>query len=85
MAAKVLQLSDRCAAPVQTSPRFSVGLPKKSFSGQYVVLGSGQNYDVAPDGQRFLMIKDAVADQVSTNLIVVWNWVDELRRLLPTE
>lgn len=73
------------AVPVQTSPRFSAGLPQKLFSGPYVALGSGQSYDVAPDGQRFLMIKDASADQVSTNLTVVWNWVNELRRLLPTE
>ena len=71
------------AVPVRMSPSFTTGSPTRLFDGRYTAGGSGPSYDVAPDG-RFLMIKDAAADQVSTNLVVVWNWVDELNRLLPS-
>jgi serine/threonine-protein kinase len=45
----------------------------------------GRTYDIAPDGQRFLMIKEgAGADQAAPrSLIVVLNWVEELKRLVP--
>jgi hypothetical protein len=72
------------AVPVRTSPGFSAGRPQRLFSGRYLAAGSGQNFDVAPDGQRFLMITDDVdTNPLATNLVVVLNWADELRRLLP--
>jgi hypothetical protein len=39
------------------------------------------NYDVSPDGQRFVMVKD---ESGSGRLNVVLNWFDELTRLAPT-
>jgi hypothetical protein len=71
------------AVPVRMSPSFTTGSPTRLFDGRYTAGGSGPSYDVAPDG-RLLMIKDAAVDQVSTSLVVVWNWVDELNRLLPS-
>jgi len=43
-------------------------------------------YDITPDGQRFLMIKNpSGSDQPAPpSLIVVQNWVEELTRLVPT-
>jgi hypothetical protein len=44
----------------------------------------GRTYDVAPDGQRFLMIKaQRGSDQTAApaSLIVVQHWVEELKRL----
>jgi Tol biopolymer transport system component len=38
------------------------------------------NYDVSPDGQRFVMVKD---DSSSGRLNIVLNWFEELRRLVP--
>lgn len=38
------------------------------------------NYDVAHDGQRFLMIRN---DARSGCLNVVLNWAEELKRLVP--
>jgi hypothetical protein len=35
-------------------------------------------YDVSPDGQRFLMIKQG--EQVPTQINVVQNWISELKR-----
>jgi serine/threonine-protein kinase len=82
-------------AAVQTTPTFSAAhstriLNTKYFSGfggggQTV---AGRTYDVSPDGQRFLMIKDvATGDQNGTpaSIVVVLNWFEELNRLVPTK
>ena len=47
----------------------------------------GHTYDIAPDGQRFLTIKEGGAgtdDASAPELILVQNWADELQRLVPT-
>ena len=42
------------------------------------------NFDVSPDGQRFLMLKPVEQEQVATTQInVVLNWFEELKRLVP--
>ena len=49
---------------------------------------SARMYDIAPDGERFLMIKNPPgADQTaaSANLVVVQNWFEELKRLVPVK
>ena len=45
------------------------------------------DYDVSPDGQRFLMIKAASADAatVPPNIIVVQHFDEELQRVAPTK
>ena len=48
----------------------------------------GRMYDVSADGQRFLMIKEASeADErpPSPRIILVHNWFEELKRLVPTK
>ena len=43
------------------------------------------NYDVAPDGQRFLMLKPVEQEQAApTQINVVLNWFEELKRRVPT-
>jgi serine/threonine-protein kinase len=43
---------------------------------------SSSNYDVTPDGQRFLMIQEQESPElVSTRVQVVLNWPEELKRL----
>ena len=53
----------------------------RHFAG---VADFGRNYDVAPDG-RFLMIKEANADQSSAlpHIVVVQHWFEDLKRLVP--
>ena len=41
------------------------------------------NYDVAPDGQRFVMIQRCEPGPASTQIHVVLNWLEELKRLAP--
>jgi serine/threonine-protein kinase len=47
----------------------------------------GRSYDISPDGQRFLMIKEGGADGTAApaSIIVVQHWVEELKRLVPTK
>jgi Tol biopolymer transport system component len=65
------------AVEVQAGAAFSTGTPKMLFEK------AGQ-YDVAPDGKRFLMVKaQAAAAQGRQNepqVVVVVNWLEELRR-----
>ena len=54
---------------------------------QYVFWTGVRNYDISADGQRFLMIKEAGAttdDAREPEIILVQNWLEELKRLAPT-
>jgi serine/threonine-protein kinase len=47
----------------------------------------GRSYDISPDGQRFLMIKEGGIDGTATpsSIIVVQHWVEELKRFVPAK
>ncbi len=63
---------------------FSAGKPMELFEGPYVPTPrSFPDYDVSPDGQRFLMLKPAEDVQSSSHLVVVVNWVEELKQKVP--
>ena len=73
------------AVPVRTELAFEAGSPQVLFTGIYAGR-VGRMYDVAPDGQRFLMIKPAETTEegVENQVILVQNWFEELKRLVPT-
>jgi serine/threonine-protein kinase len=76
------------AVEVATQPSFSVGKPRMLFQGAYLTTtATSPFYNVSPDGQKFLMIKPAEATVSSplTQIVVVQNWFEELKRLVPTE
>jgi eukaryotic-like serine/threonine-protein kinase len=69
---------------VDVSARVDLTLsqPRQLFDQRYVFQNiSLANYDVSPDGQRFVMIKDEAG---SGRLNIVLNWTEELKRLVPT-
>jgi Tol biopolymer transport system component len=72
------------AVDIATQPRFSAGRPRVLFEGPYIPTPyTFPNYDVSPDGQRFLMLKPS--DQgAPTQIIVVLNWFEDLKRRVPT-
>ena len=70
------------AVPVQTAPSFMPGTPEVLFEAEYFLGLGGRSYDVAADGQRFLMIKEG--GDAAQNVILVQNSFEELRRLVPT-
>ncbi len=45
-----------------------------------------RNYDIHPDGDRFLMIKRAeTSEGLGNQVILVQTWFEELKRLVPTD
>ena len=73
------------AVAVDTSgAQFSYGKPGKVFETPYA--GDFYSYDVTPDGQRFLMMKQSEPGDRSrpTSMVVVLNWLDELKQRVPT-
>jgi Tol biopolymer transport system component len=73
------------AVDVTTQPAFSVGKPKMLFQGPYVPTPfTFPNYDVSPDGRRFLMIKESEQASSLNQINVVLNWFEELKRRVPT-
>ena len=70
------------AVEVTSVPSFTVGSPRILFDAHQYMPPTGPysypfpNYDVSPDGQRFLMITKESKPQIN----VVVNWVEELNR-----
>ena len=84
---------DMWATPVELHPTFAPGPAKRLFANRNYSGGgrlmSARTYDLSPDGQRFLMIKvqPTSADEAESGiptLVVVLNWFEELKRLVPT-
>ena len=71
------------AVTVETDPTFNPGNPALVFEGPYHRDGFAQGYDVSLDGQRFLMIKERTDAFDVSQIIVVQNWLEELKRLVP--
>jgi Tol biopolymer transport system component len=75
------------AVDISTEPEFLARKPRQLFKGSYVTTGGGYvraNYDVSPDGQRFLTLKPVEHKSAPlTQINVVLNWSDELKRLVP--
>ena len=73
------------AVEVAPQPSFAAGKPRTLFEGQYMpTLTMPPNYDVSPDGQRFLMLKPGEqAAAAPTQINVVLNWFEELKRRVP--
>ena len=44
---------------------------------------SSSNYDVTPDGQRFVMVKEQSGSIDGTKVVVVLNWADKLKAATP--
>ena len=67
-------------ADVSTEPKLSVGKPRVLFRGQFASI-QGKNYDVTPDGQRFLMVR---TDELPPpkEIAVVLNWMEDLKSRL---
>jgi hypothetical protein len=65
---------------------FVAGKPRLLFEERYELSSSlWPNYSVTQDGQRFLMVKATDEGAASTQINVVVNWFEELRRSVPTK
>jgi Tol biopolymer transport system component len=78
--------------PVKTGATFERGTPEKVFHWPYLSRepgqGLGRMYDVSADGQQCLRIKESSGAEEhppTARIILVQNWSEELKRLVPTK
>jgi serine/threonine-protein kinase len=79
---------------IETEPVFEAGIPKELFRGPYYYY-MGHNWDIHPDGKRFLMVKqperlaeESTEESAATEprkIIVVTNWFEELKERVPID
>ena len=72
---------------VETGDTFQRGTPQRLFSMDSYYQDANLGWDISPDGQQFLMVKrDDAADPASESgdIVLVQNWFEELKRLVPT-
>jgi hypothetical protein len=73
------------AVPIATTPTFSVGAARVLFEGPFRTDGPFRGYDVTPDGQRFLMVREIEQPSMRvSSMVLVQNWQEEVKRLVPT-
>ena len=71
--------------PVDTSgSAFTWGSPQKLFDSPDISSSPERNYDVSPDGKRFLIIKPG-PNARPDDIVVVLDWAGELQRLVPAK
>ena len=77
---------------VTLSPTFTLGIPVKLFEAAAFFNpplggGVGRRYDVTHDGQRFLMVNEgrAVDEAPPARIVLVQNWIEELKARVPTK
>jgi serine/threonine-protein kinase len=67
------------AAAIETTPELRAGVPKAFFEGPF------EGFDVAPDGQRFVLVRVAYPNLPPRPLVVVPGWLDDLARRVPAK
>jgi hypothetical protein len=68
---------EHAPASQRISPTFPSAAHKSTLSSR--------SYDVSPDGQRFLMLKPPPFDPATApQIVLVQDWFEELKRLVPT-
>jgi eukaryotic-like serine/threonine-protein kinase len=71
------------AVPVDTSgATFTWGTAHKLFDHVDTALVPDRDYDVSPDGERFLMLTDDTLGRKS-EIVVVLDWIEELKAKIP--
>jgi len=70
------------AVPVMTGTTPTFGRPEPLFNPGRYMSSPGRDYDVAPKSGRFIFASALVNG--GGHIVVVNNWLEELRRLVPT-
>jgi hypothetical protein len=71
------------AVPVGTEPAFQAGRPIQLFEKKFAMPDTGlAEYDVTPDGERFVMLQDT--ESSPTEIQIVLNWFEELKARVPS-
>lgn len=71
------------AVSIETEPAFRAGRPVALFEGKFHLPEVAfAQYDVTPDGERFIMIRDL--ESWPTQIQIVQNWFEELKQRVPS-
>ena len=72
--------------PMTLGASLAAGVPTVLFEGTYLPpLARGRQYDVSPDGERFVMVRQTVTTpDTPRSLVLVLNWFEELNERVPT-
>jgi hypothetical protein len=77
------------AVDIQTTPAVSAGPPTElPIAGALHPIPGLRNYDITPDGKRFLVVLPAKNDATkaaTAQINVVVNWFEELRQRVPMQ
>jgi Tol biopolymer transport system component len=73
------------AVPIEHKQRIIVGQPAPLFDFPFGAKVSvySPNFDVHPDGDRFVVTETTADTRGATELVVITNWSEELNRVLP--
>jgi eukaryotic-like serine/threonine-protein kinase len=72
------------AVDIAAQSGFTASKPRVLFEGRYEpTAATSPNFGVSPDGQRFLMLKPSEQEAAPTQINVVLNWFEELKRRVP--
>ena len=64
---------------IHQEPDSRPGMPRVLFEGAYVpTIGFGRNYDVAPDGESFLLVEQKMGGIEQAQIQIVLNWFREI-------
>ena len=85
---RVEPISRIFAVDIDTSKGFEAGKPRLLFEGPYQLNGPMRGYDVTPDGEHFVLMRQSAElprEEPFTQMHVVLNWTEELKRRVPVE
>jgi hypothetical protein len=68
---------------ITTDPEFEAGTPRVLFEGAYDAHLGATDYDISPDGRRFVMVRRS-RESVPAQIHVILNWFDVLKRQAPS-
>ncbi len=76
------------AVTIETTPELRSGAPRELFATERFVTNPYGNwlgfaFDISPSGESFLMIERPAP--TSSEVEIVLNWSEELKRLVPAE
>jgi len=76
-------------APISYKPAFGIGQPRQLFANKSRYQAAGREWDVDPNGKRFLLIRRAESAATSQaprpRIEIVLNWAEELKTRVPVK
>ena len=69
--------------PIKYKPNFLPGKPSELFDVSQMLFpnDNSDNYDVAPDGEHFIMIKNSGAQAQLNSFNMIYNWTTDLDKI----